>query len=379
MMLLVAAALAADLIVDVGEPISLAVGGNWARVLPEDEGWSFFWAAGGDYNRLPMGDDLTVVDRDRQVLTGHTDLVDHVLARCPDGTLLHAASANLESPNDSAYAFRYDAAYALSAEVAVEERRGDVAHNDLPLACGGAGRDLVGFGAGSVVWLGPDLSLETGTLADAPQMQGASFRWDGDALVVYGVNYRGPLAVRRYDADLTPVDAYDLDLAEPGAYIWWPQANLKVGQYDVVAYMSRADGESWVADSGNVWLVVLEDGAVVQKVQATAFAPGQGAMRPGLARRDDRVILSYDVGIVPTLTEVTLDLAEVVVEDTGGDGEGADDAKGCGGCASGAGDGAWPLAWVIGLVGVWARRRDGVSRAGGVAAADGGVAFHIRG
>ncbi len=373
---LVAAALAGDLVVAVGEPIPLAVGGNWARVLPEDEGWSFFWAAGGDYNRLPMGDDLTVVDRDRQVLTGHTDLVDHVIARCPDGTMLHAASANLESPNDTAYAFRYDAAYALSAEVAVEERRGDVAHNDLPLACGGEGRDLVGFGAGSVVWLGPDLSLTAGTLTDGPQMQGASFRWDGDELVVYGVNYHGPLAVRRYAADLALLDAEDLDLAEAGAYIWWPQANLKVGQYEVVAYMSRAESESWVADSGNVWLLVLEDGAVVQKVQATAFAPGQGAMRPGLARRDDRVILSYDVGIVPTLTEVTLDLAGVTFVDTG---EGADDTTGCGGCASGASPRGWAPAWVVGLVGVLARRRDGVSHRDGVAGGRRGVPSRRRG
>lgn len=354
-MLLLSFALAADLVLEVGDPVPLDVGGNWARALPADEGWSFFWAAGGDLNYLPMSDDLVVVDRDRRLLSGRTDLVDHALVRCPDGTLLHAASGNLDQPNDSAWAFRYGEDLSRFAEGAVEERRADLAHNDLGIACGGEGRDLVGFDRGEIRWLDADLGVTAGALSDTPQLQGASFRWEDDELVLYSIDYQGPLSVRRYAADLTPLDRVDLDLAEPGAYVWWPQANLKIGQYELVAYMTRGLEESWAADTGNVWVVVLEDGAIVQKLPVTTLAPGSGAMRPGLARKDDRVLVTYDIDLVPIVSPLTLNLEGVEVEDTGVAGEDA----GCGGCAGGGGAAA--LLLVPGWLGV--RRRSHPRRA----------------
>lgn len=350
-MLLFSFALAADLVAEVGDPVPLGVGGNWARVLPAEEGWSFFWAAGGDFNYLPMSDDLEVVDRDRVLLTGRTDLVDHAIARCPDGTLLHAASGNLDQPNDSAWAFRYAEDLARLDEGTIEERRADVAHNDLPIACGGEGRDLVGFDYGEVRWLAADLGVTEAELSDAPQLQGASFRWEDDELVVYSIDYQGPLSVRRYAADLSPLGHVDLELAEPGDYVWWPQANLKIGQYELVAYMTRGLDESWSADTGNVWVVVLEDGAIVQKLPVTTLAPGNGAMRPGLARKDDRVLVSYDVDLVPTVSPLTLSLDGVEIEDTGVKGTG----QGCGGC--GGGGGAAALLLGPGCLGRRRRRR----------------------
>lgn len=346
-MLLLSCALAADLVTDVGAPVPLAPGGNWARVLPADEGWDFFWAAGGDYNHLPMSDELVVVDQGRVPLTGRTNLVDHAIVRCPDGTLLHAASGNLDQFNDSAWAFRYASDLGRTDEGTIEERRADVAHNDLPLACGGEGRDLVGFDYGEIRWLGADLGVTEDALSDAPQLQGASFRWDGDELVVYSINYQGPLSVRRYASDLTPLGHVDLELAEPGDYVWWPQANLKIGQYELVAYMTRGLDESWSADTGNVWVVVLEDGAIVQKLPVTTLPPGNGAMRPGLARKDDRVIVSYDVNLVPTVSPLTLDLGDVAFEDTG-------DGTGGGGCGCGGEGGGAAL---LLLPGLWTRRR----------------------
>lgn len=353
-MLLVSFVFAADLIAEVGDPVPLGVGGNWARVLPAASGWSFFWAAGGDYNYLPMSDDLEVVDRDRVLLTGRTNLVDHAITPCPDGTLLHAASGNLDQPNDSAWAFRYTSDLDRVDEGTIEERRTDVAHNDPPIVCGGEGRDLVGFDYGEIRWLAGDLGVTEAALSDAPQLQGASFRWEDDTLVVYSINYQGPLSVRRYAEDLTPLDHVDIELAEPGDYVWWPQANLKIGQYELVAYMTRGLDESWSADTGNVWVVVLEDGAIVQKLPVTSLSPGDGAMRPGLARKDDRVLVSYDVNLVPTISPLTLDLGGVEFEDTGVEAKGA----GCGGCA---GEGGAAALWLApGWPGL--RRRSRIDR-----------------
>jgi hypothetical protein len=101
MFLLLSLSLAhAGVVIDVGEPVTLSMGGGWARAFPADEGgWHFLWSAGGDYNVLPMGADLSVRDTDRTRLTGRTDLVDHGITRCPAVLLAAAMFARARRPS----------------------------------------------------------------------------------------------------------------------------------------------------------------------------------------------------------------------------------------------------------------------------------------
>ena len=49
-------------------------------------------------------------------LTGRTDLIDHAISKCPDGTYMHLGSGEVVVPDDSAWGFRYDADWNMIAE-----------------------------------------------------------------------------------------------------------------------------------------------------------------------------------------------------------------------------------------------------------------------
>jgi hypothetical protein len=315
-MFLLPSAEAADIVVDVGADRAMGVGGNWARAFANGDGtWDFTWAAGGDYNVLPMGADLTVVDRDRVTLTGRDNLVDHAIVRCDDGTFLHAASGNVDTFDDSAWAFRYDADWGRIAEATLEERVGTRGHNDLPVLCSPVG-DATAFLEASahapvLFWLGDDAAKTSEvTLADAPALTGGSLAWDPDTdlLVVVGTAQDGTVWIDTYDDALTRVDRVEVDLSTGDERVYWPQATLRAGEHWLVAHMARDDGAGFSADEGNVWLAVFDlDWNLVQHVQVTDFSPPTGAMRPGLARDGDTLLVLYDVSVTPHLTPLTLD------------------------------------------------------------------------
>ena len=141
--LLAPIALAGDPIVSVGTEVVMPLGGGWARAFPADEGWNLLFAAGGDYNVLPMTDALTINDRDRRGIIGRTDLKDHAIARCPDGSFLHVGSANLHVDNDSAYADRLDESFNRVASGTVEEGNSARQHNDPALICAPVGEGVM--------------------------------------------------------------------------------------------------------------------------------------------------------------------------------------------------------------------------------------------
>ncbi|MFZ5481475.1 MAG: hypothetical protein ACOZNI_32235 [Myxococcota bacterium] len=347
-MMLAALAAASDVVVEVGEDRSLGVGGGWARAFPAGDGaWHLLWSAGGDYNVLPMGADLTVVDRDRVSLTGRTDLVDHGIARCPDGTYLHVASASLASPDDSAFAFRYDADWTRLADATVEESVESREHNDPAVACSPVADGVIlteGAPDDSIfVELGDDAAPagEHG-LDGAPQLSGGSFAWDpdDDTLLAVGFGRDERVRVDRYDADLGLVERLDVAVADPGDRVYWTQATLRAGEHWLVAYMVAGAGETWTLDEANVALAVFDlDWALEQTVRVTQFEPPAGAMRPGLARDGDTLLVTYDRQTEPHLTPLTLDLDALgELPDTGdpaGD-EGIPPIRSCG-CGGGGG------------------------------------------
>ena len=247
-MLLVPGALAAPLVVSASEEISTGLGGGWGRAAPADDGWHFFWSAGGDYVRLPMTDDLTVTDRDRDPLTGRSDLVDDAITACPDGTWLHAGSTTSATPNDGGATFRYDADFGLVGQGDLETDA-STAHNDLAVVCSGV-VDGVAYG-GDAAWFarieadgspGEPVQLE-----GAPSFMGASLAWRQDRLWAVNFDRSGNLKVGTWDADLAYIEGWDVE-NEDDVRPYWGQGLLRVGSTWVLAHMARDDSAGWDLD-----------------------------------------------------------------------------------------------------------------------------------
>ncbi len=375
MLLLAAVVSAAPLIVSVSEEHALGVGGGWGRIFQDDDdatAWRFLWSAGGDYVLLPMTPELTVSDTGRTPLTGRTNLVDHGITRCPDGSFLHAASANLDSFNDSAYTFRYDADLVLTAEATLAERDAGTPHNDLAVICSGV-VDGVGFSgiAGDPIFVPVDADGDVGapvTLAGAAPLMGGSLHYEADSDTILAVNfeYDGTLKVARYTTDLDPVETLEIDATEGNLRGYWAQGLMRIGDVYLLAHMARDESAGWAADEGDVWLTLFDtDWNVLERVKVSDNAPPTGGMRPGIARRGDQLLVTYDKEVQPRLFEVRLDLAAMGVEgdedsgfvdgdDTaaGGDGKG-----GGGGCGCASTDAPVGTLGVVGLLGMLVRRR----------------------
>jgi hypothetical protein len=363
-------AAASSFVVSVGPEISLGVGGGWARIFPDgDDAWSLLWSAGGDYNRLPMTADLTVTDEHRIALTGRSNLIDHAIAPCPDGTWLHTASANLDAANDSAYAFRYAADWSLLASATIEERQDTRIHNDMAVLCDDAFQGVIfgerGASDSSFFLLDAD-AAPTGptTLEQSPPMSGGSFLHDPERDELLALNYDpfSTLFLTRYTPALAVVDAQQLEGVPAPLRGYWAQAVMRVGDVWIVAHMARDQSLPWSADEGDVWLSFYDtDWALLEQVQVSHNTPPSGGMRPGLARRGDQLLVSYDRDVQPRVFDVRLDLAALGADGvTGGDTDadtGAGSAEGSGpGCGCGTGTPASGLAVLLALA-AWSRRR----------------------
>ena len=108
--LLVAPAEAGPVFTEASAEVYLDDNGNWPRAYPYNDGWMVFHAGGGDYQLTHAHADLSPDRTDVRALTGRTDLKDHDVRPCPDGTFLHVATADfVPQGHDSAYSWRYDA------------------------------------------------------------------------------------------------------------------------------------------------------------------------------------------------------------------------------------------------------------------------------
>jgi hypothetical protein len=349
----------AGVVTNVGEPVTLSMGGGWARAFPTDDGqWHFLWAAGGEYNLLPMSAALGVIDSGRTLLTGRTDLVDHGITRCPDGSYLHAASANLDEFNDSAFAFRYTADWQRTAAGTLAEREAGREHNDLLVLCSPL-LDATLFVEGGpnnpvLVEIAEDGSPAGETRLDTrTNLMGGSMVWDPDTdtLVTVGFNNTQSIVVERWDADLVKLETIEVPAVPAPQRVYWTQATLRAGDHWLVAHMARDDSAGWAADEGNVWLQVFDlDWNLLESHPVTDFAPPAGGMRPGLARQDDRLLVLFDKGVQPHVVPVTLDtvaLGEDPELDTGADPADQASEAACG-CAAGGTASGWSVVLLAG-------------------------------
>ncbi len=321
----------ASYVTSVGEDVTIGLSGNFARLGVADDGsYLLFWAAGGDYNRIPLQADFSYNDQERVGMTGHTDIIDNAIRLCPDGTWLHTSSANVNDPNDTAYVFTYDAAFNLTSSLTLDQDS-SIAHNDMPLWCGAA--RITGFTTDSFSQIVMPLNADGSEASrheaqSAAQMMGGQFwRAEGkdDTLYVLGSQKDNGIQVTTYDASFNLMDTVPIPALSPeGEYAYWPQGLLRVGDYFVVVHMGHADNAGWDADTGNVYLSVVSfgDWEVVEQTQLTAYEPGSGAMRPWAVRDGEDLLVSFDKDLHPHVMRVGFDaegLGEFEGEDSGAD------------------------------------------------------------
>ncbi len=251
-------------------PITLPMSGGWPRVFPDPDtdGYHFLWAQGGNFSLVPMSSSLWAQDLNRVDLTAGTVnhmLKDHSISACPSGGYLHIASANVSSPNDSAYAFRYDDDFNLVSWNTVEEsipQSGYAwrAHNDMPSACSdnlmvttfggqdganGTGPNVVGY----FFVLDDNVNtIDTTEMTNVPQTGGATYLVEpetGDLLVIEIQDNTDVMDITRVDVSSTPYTVTSVTSSQVlfgGEVGGWPQAALRVNDYYIVAFINQGSG-----------------------------------------------------------------------------------------------------------------------------------------
>jgi len=371
----------AGIVAEVGPPVLVGTSGTWVRALPTDSGWRLGLGTNGNYH---IGDlrqtgpglaDWEFDQRGWSQVTDHGDLKDYNVQICPDGGYYVAASANIVDHNDSAYSWFSDADLNIVANGIIEETVPERAHNDMAAMCSpwGTGAAFGGYSGTSssdsfffeqdttatntrTINIGERFMMGAGLLADAPT----------DRIILTTADFDGVLTITTYSPEWAQLDEVSLTVAEPGQRTYWPSGIIRVGQFYMLVMMSTEAGEVGGGDTGNVHLFILtEDFDIEEEHKLTNLAGGwDGAMRPWIARRDDLLIVSYDVDTKHTFQAISLDLSGVEEVDEGfdEDADGSDDDAvsedgdkgGCSTAAGGTGAAAFALL-AVGLVG---RRRE---------------------
>jgi hypothetical protein len=351
--MLMPAAQAGDFILETGPEVELRNSGTWARAHVVDGGWKLTFSGNGDYyiaDLVKTGEglgDWALQDGTRVQLTDHGELKDHAIRRCPDGTYLHVASANVTDVNDSAYAWRYAADWSLIGTGTIAESEMARSHQDMGLYCSslGSGAAFGGReGPPGIVSINEDLT--PGAAKDLPfeVRPTGSGMWvapETELITLFWTDGMGNLHKWDMDPDLNTVATTDRPIAEESLRAYWPQGVLRVGDYWLIAHMVRPLETSVGGDDGNVRLLVLNDQLEIQDDATLTDNEIQDAgMRPWITRKGDTVVMAYDRQRQHTVVEIKLDLEAFGVEadeDTGWDG--SDDGSGDGG-GDGSGDGS---------------------------------------
>jgi hypothetical protein len=357
--MLTPSALAGDFILETGPEVELRNSGTWARAHVVDGAWKLTFAGNGDYyiaDLVKTGEglgDWELQDGTRVQLTDHGDLKDHAIRRCPDGTYLHAASANVTDVNDSAYAWRYAADWSLIGTGTIAESDMARSHQDMGLYCSslGSGAAFGGReGPPGIVRINDDLTPGAATDLPFEVRPTGSGMWvdaESELITLFWTDGMGNLHKWDMDPDLNTVATTNRPIAEEALRAYWPQGVLRVGDYWLIAHMVRPLDTSVGGDDGNVRLLVLNDQLEIQDDATLTDNDIQDAgMRPWITRKGDVVVMAYDRQRQHTVVEIRLDLAAFGVagdEDTGwtgsDDGGGSGDGSGDG-AGNGSGDGA---------------------------------------
>jgi hypothetical protein len=144
------------------------------------------------------------------------------------------------------------------------------------------------------------------------------------------------VGINRIDSDWNVTDTTTITLLDPNLRAYWAQAVLRVGDHYILAFMARDEADGFGSDFGNVWLAVLNFELGLEHVQRISnYDPSSGAMRPGLARKGDQLLVTVDRDVQPRIFSIDLNSVAFGFDlngDTGGlwDTGGDSDTEGCG-------------------------------------------------
>jgi hypothetical protein len=308
-------------VIDVAEPKILPIGGGWAHAVRAEDGWHFFFAAGGEYWRLPMSEDFEVRDYERIGLTGRDDLIDHSLQNCPDGTYLHLATANPDFSGEYPVSFTYDEEFNLVSGTTLGEVTPDRIYHDLPAACEEGGSwtaFLVEFGTNELVELNAlGEPVASFLIEDVMPPLGGTLIEDltsGELLLISGVSTNS-ITVTAFGDDLAPRVVAQRNVVPNGEKVYFTQAALRLKNHIIVAFMVQPENDPYVADSGNLGLVIFDKHwNIVENLILSDNPVPWGGQRPSLARKKDTLLVLYDRQasrdgpVQPELFVLTLDL-----------------------------------------------------------------------
>ena len=322
-------------VVDVGDPVEIRSAGAWVRVFPTEGDWV---AALGSNRSFYVGtlrktgdalEDWELIDK-RQVVD-LTELVDHGIKKCPDGSYLHAASGmppeavgETGPPTDYLHLWRYDEDFNILAYSEFRDGIGTHAHNDPTVICApnakGVLLSIQGYQfATDFFSLDSELQVkEVISLEDYPRGNGGGVIYDvqADEYIHLGMAHDKPLTVNRYDSEWRIIESLDRELVESPLRAYWPQGVIQVGDYFVVAHMGR--DEAWNgSDKGDVFLGVFDQSwDLVEQHRLTTYENGDAAMRPWVARKGEQLLISFDLFNEQQVVEARLDLSAFGLEGT---------------------------------------------------------------
>ncbi len=331
--LLAAPAQAGEYLVGLDETVEVGSGGNWARMFDRDEGGFWFLSAGGGEYYAQELTEAYELAGDRIELTGETFLIDHAFTRCPDGSWLHVASANLDDFDDSAYIFRYDSDFTLLGTETIAERDSTHSYNDAPVICTGDfdGSPFQPHGekgdtelVGPFYWYDDDLSLvATLDFPGYPAIGGSSLLQEPDGTIAWirAYSLTDAIEIQRFEdpstavgtpTELEHIETIEVllgDLVEGIGVTYWPQGAIAIGDYYAVAHLGHSPDVEWISDSGNVFVQIFDsDWEWVEAIQVTEYESGSAAGQPFLhwTEGSETLQVLYSVDVQPILTEVLL-------------------------------------------------------------------------
>ena len=306
---------------DISDAIDLEIGGNWSIPLIYNNDWHIALAQEGDLLLAPLEEGSWFIPFEEAIsLTGRTDLSDHSLRQCPDGSWLHVASA---VPTNHIY--RYDDSFGLVAESEYLQGEPPHAANDVPAVCGPR---FQGFGIAEQVGLrdffidvdqSASLSVPT-EMTDSPRMTGAGLLDDGNwsQLLAVGVDPGPNLTVSAYGLELELQERWIIERPLPEIVLYWPSSFTRVGDYFLILTMGRDPAENWDADTGDVYLFVVDETFTLLEWHQVTFADPflGGFMRPWLQRKEDTIVMGFDKQNAVFIAHATLDLEAFGINDT---------------------------------------------------------------
>lgn len=312
-------------ILEVGEEIDWGVGGAWARVMIEESGDLFFYAAGGEFFRMELLEDYTLMEEEKVPLSGRTNLDDHSIQTCPDGSYLHAASGKTVETNDSGYMMMYDPSWNRLYSHVLAENNPEIAYNDMPLICHERGRFVafIDFDVwGTIVYELDEtgLPIREVKIPEIGLAEGGTFLEDpnsGNLALVTSNHDNSAIEVNFLDWDLNFLSTktlFEIDVQVDRNY--WPQAVEVIGDRIVVAYVNQPRKEGRLSDWGDMWLGILDlEWNLIERHAIVTEAAQDGCMRPGLAYKDGTLIYTYDKilnhppgDVTPRLVPIALNL-----------------------------------------------------------------------